>query len=186
MIIRSVVALILTGCAYGAVAAQPKTADVNVTNPELAVTVTNPDLAVSVANEVLVRTVEGAKSPFKSLGTLFMNDGDLNATPNLVTVPAGKQLVVTYATLAIALPAGQTVGFRINAANNLAFSAVHDLQTSPSGPLTIGGLNTVVASAPVAMILTAGEVLSCWALRSSTSGTASGRCSVSGYYIDAP
>lgn len=150
------------------------TGDINITN--------TPD--VNVANTV--RVSDGPRQPFNRVETLSFQDGDTVTANDIFTVPDDKQLVVTYASEAITLPGGQKVNFRVNVSSGGSFVAIHQLVPVLSGPLVGGGSPAFVASEPVNFYVSAGQVLSCSAVRDSSAGFASGRCSVSGYLVDVP
>ena len=153
--------------------------NVNVVNAPLPVTGT-----VAVGNTVLVS--EAPRQPFNHIQNIAIDDGDRVVLSDFFIVPDGKQLVVTYASAIMGLPEGQKITFRINVRSGSQFEAIHELVPFAAGPIVQGGPGAFVASGPVNLYVSSGEVLGCSALRDSSAGFVFGRCNVSGYLVDAP
>ena len=143
---------------------------------------------VGVTGEVVVsnvlHVVEAARQPFGRSEQFTIEDGAALGFVDIVTVPAGKQLVVTHASINLA--EGARVGFKVQAVGNGVVFAAHSLVPMPSGPVAIGGPNNIVASQSLNMIVPAGVELFCSAVRDDIAGDAVGRCSISGYFVDVP
>lgn len=186
-LIRSITATAL------AVASLAAYAGPSVKPPPVAVTVINPVLPVEVRNAdpipvTVVATAESdARIPFNEITTLDLNEPQTVESDVIYTVPEGKQLVVTYASAIIQLPAGQKASFRISGGNSLEYTAIHYLIAVLGGSVVGGGPDAWVGSGPISFILSAGQRLECGVIRSDSTGNAGvGRCSVSGYLVNVP
>jgi hypothetical protein len=145
--------------------------------------VNTPD--VNVINTV--RVFEQPKKPLNTDIQVSIPDGDTLDQSELFTVPDDKVLVVTAASASIGLPSGQHVNFRLDIENHDStfILAIHHLPLVPSGPLVVGGPNGFSTFEPVSMIVPSGQKVTCRVLRDSDSGSAFGRCGISGYLVDA-
>src|SRR5262245_46990839 len=141
---------------------------------------------VAVTGEVtignVVRIVEAARQPFNEHGLLSMPEGTVLSSVTIFTVPAGKQLVVTHAS--IRMLEGSRMTFIVQALVDGIAIIAHPLLPVTSGPFASGSPNTLVASQPLEMILRPGSELTCSVIRESDEGGISGVCNVSGYFED--
>ena len=147
--------------------------DVNVVNtPE-----------VNVVNTV--RVSEARREPFNAGVQLLFNPGQNSAAGDFPDVPAGKQLVVTYAS-AIAnlppLPAQQVGAVRIFIEKPDGTAIVHGL----APPAQTDTLARAVTGGPLNLYLDPGSRLSILAFRNSFDGSGSIVVSISGYLVDVP
>ncbi|MDQ3668380.1 MAG: hypothetical protein M3410_17755 [Acidobacteriota bacterium] len=143
---------------------------------------------VNVANTV--RVSDAPRQIFNSLVQVVLPDGSQAATEELVTVPPGKQLVVTYASAAIDLPNLPTeqkvVLLRIEADSTSPTKGfAHQLVPVATGSFLFA-LSHTAASEPLHMYLNPGTVLDFTIIRNSVVGIGQAQVSVSGYFVDAP
>ena len=157
--------------------------------PKPVVVVNTPATPVPVDGQVRVvnpvQVVQVAKTPVNEVINTTIADGEYSTSfVELFTVPEGKQLVVTHASAAMGGP--DAIAFRINVENVTAFLAIHDIAGIRSGPLVVGGQATWAMSLPMELYVPAGQAVTCSALRGTTTGSVTGRCSISGYLVDVP
>jgi hypothetical protein len=142
--------------------------------------VNTPD--VNVVNPVQV--VQVAKTPVNRIATMGIQDGEFFGSATAFTVPEGKQFVLTHASVASA--ESSRVGLRLEISNGGGFVAIHDVPATRSGALILGESEAWVASLATEIYVPAGQKVGCSVMREQSSGVASGRCTISGYVVDAP
>lgn len=160
----------LPGRGQGSSNNAPPPSDVNVVNPA-----TSP---------VLVRDVDRpAAQPYQDTLDLAMQFGEINGTGALDPVPAGKRLVVEYATARATLSAGQM------ATVTLVVGMIrYELPVIPQGTFgtSIFTRTLLAGSEPVRLYVNAGETLSVATERTEGDGGASVRVSISGHLVNVP
>jgi hypothetical protein len=148
----------------------PPPSDVNVVNPA-----TSP---------VLVRDVDRPTAqPYQDTVEITMSFDDTAGTGVLDPVPAGKRLVVEYATARATLTAGQM------AVVTLVLGTIrYELPVIPQGTFgtSIFARTLLAGSEPVRLYVNAGETLSVATERTEGDGGASVRVSISGHLVNVP
>lgn len=148
----------------------PPPSNVNVVNPA-----TNP---------VLVRDVDRpTEQPYRDTVEITMAFDDTGSTGALDPVPAGKCLVVEYATAHANLPAGQVAKVAL-----VVGMIRYELPFIPQGTWGFPpAVRTFLAgSEPVRLYVNAGETVSVATERSSGDGGAFVRVSISGHLVNVP
>jgi len=146
----------------------------------------------TVANPVRVRNVNDAIQPVQAQASCLV--GSLGCLPTIYTVPAGKRLVIEYASMRVCILPGQSATLSI--ATQVGDQAVfHYLNVTPpaAAPGTVAiGCNAGTPSSEVAVgqqvkiYADAGTGVVLTGSRNSTVGTASFQFSISGYLVDVP
>jgi len=156
----------------------PPPSDVNVVNTP-SVNVANP-----ATNPVLVRDVDRpTEQPYQDTVEITMSFDDTGGTGALDPVPAGKRLVVEYATARATLSAGQM------ATVTLVVGMIrYELPVIPQGTFgtSIFARTLLAGSEPVRLYVNAGETLSVATERTEGDGGASVRVSISGHLVTVP
>ena len=135
----------------------------------------NPQpLNVNVMNTPTVR--EASKQPFNDTIQSTIGDGAAAAAMTM-TVPAGKQLVVTYVSGDVNLLVGQTASFNLRAGGNSSDAVLHKLASDSVEP------TREVVNEAFQLYLNAGETLSLQVRRSDTVGVGAITFNVSGYLL---
>jgi hypothetical protein len=139
---------------------------------------------VNVVNSpLLVREVANpASEPFQAEVSFSIPDGSSSETFTLAVVPAGKRLVVEYATILAEVPSGK-MGARITTTAAGQYAA-HHLVLTEQGPLF--GTPAFVASQPMRVYADPGTGVTGIVIRSDTTGTFGGLMTISGYFVDIP
>jgi hypothetical protein len=148
----------------------PPPGDVNVVNPA-----TSP---------VLVRDVDRpTEQPYQDTAEITIPFDETGGTGALNPVPAGKRLVVEYATARANLPAGQMAKVTL-----VVGMIRYELPFIPQGTFGFSpALRTFLAgSEPVRLYVNAGETLSVATERSTGDGAAFVRVSISGHLVNVP
>lgn len=155
--------------------------------PGTSVLVGNP-----VTNPVRVRNVNDAIQPVQAQASCLITT--LGCLPTIYTVPAGKRLVIEYASMRVCILPGQSATLSI--ATQVGDQAVfHYLNGTPpaAGPGTFAiGCNSSLPSSEVAVgeqvkiYADAGTTVVLTGSRNSTTGSASFQFSISGYLVDVP
>jgi hypothetical protein len=134
------------------------------------------------AQSAPVPIVDAPKVAYESLLQLPFQDGDNSTGGDFVPVPAGKQLVVTFAS-GFAHVSATSASFRIlkvDLTNSTV--AIHQLN-----PVATGTVQGIVAGAPLNIVVNHGERLSGIIARNSLTGNdADNGMSISGYLVDVP
>jgi hypothetical protein len=166
----------------GNAVAAPATANVNVVNTPDVNVVNTPN--VNVANSTLsVRdAAHPAYQPFQAQAQFAIPTGDSAITFVIATVPAGKRLVIEYATVLAEAGAG-TLGARIQTTADGNFAA-HHLVLAGQGPLF--GVPAFTASQTMRVYADPNTAVTGIVNRSETTGTAGGQVSISGHLVDIP
>ncbi|MBZ5640154.1 MAG: hypothetical protein LAO51_15515 [Acidobacteriia bacterium] len=135
---------------------------------------------------VVGRIVDTPKQAFNRWDHLNFGNGERIAGLDIYTVPAGKQLVLTHASISMSPPVGQKPSFRIAVVLSGELLAAHDLAPVATGPLGAGGAPGWIGSGPLNIYVDAGGIVQCDSVRDTDTGAAFGFCNVSGYLVDAP
>jgi hypothetical protein len=146
----------------------------------------------TVGDPVRVRNVNDAIQPVQAQASCLVNA--LGCLPTIYTVPAGKRLVIEYASMRVCVLPGQSA--TLSVATQVGDQAVfHYLNVTPpaAAPGTFAiGCNSAVASSEVAVgqqvkiYADAGSGVVLTGTRNSTVGTASFQFSISGYLVNVP
>jgi hypothetical protein len=130
-----------------------------------------------------VRTFDGPRVAFESRLQLSFNDGDNQTGGDFDPVPAGKQLVVTFASGFAHVSTATSASFRIlKTGLSLSTVAIHQLK-----PVATGTVQGIVAGEPLQIIVNPGERLIGIIARNSLTGNdADNGMSISGYLVDLP
>lgn len=138
---------------------------------------------------VIVRDADNAGQPFRQSRLVAVNDGEPLGSFTYTTVPAGKRLVIEFASVLASIPTGQQLTeVRLSpGGNNTGRNdpVVHDLLFSKTTS-NVSGFDTFVASEEIRAYCEAGESPQIVVVRGAFSGAWSFRTSISGYYIDVP
>jgi hypothetical protein len=128
-----------------------------------------------------VRAFDAPKVPFESQLQLSFNDGESQTGGEFDPVPAGKQLVVTFASGFAHVSTATSASFRILKTGLTGSTvAVHQLK-----PVATGTVQGVVAGEPLQMVVNPGERLHGIIARNSLTGNdADNGMSISGYLVD--
>ena len=160
----------LSGRGQGSSNNAPPPSNINVINPA-----TNP---------VLVRDLDRpTEQPYRDTVAITMSFDDTGSTGGLDPVPAGKRLVVEYATAHANIPFGEMAQVAL-----VVGTIRYDLPFIPQG--TFGfppAVRTFLAgSEPMRLYVNAGEAVSVATERSSGDGAAFVRVSISGHLVNVP
>jgi hypothetical protein len=126
--------------------------------------------------------VNPANEPFQAEISFSIPDGSSSETFTLAVVPAGKRLVVEYATILAEVPSGK-MGARITTTAAGQYAA-HHLVLTEQGP--VYGTPTFVASQTMRVYADPGTGVTGIVVRSDTAGTFGGLMTISGYFVDVP
>ena len=145
----------------------------------------------TVGDPVRVRNVNDAIQPVQVSTTCLTST--LGCLPTIYTVPAGKRLVIEYASLGVCILPGQSATLNI-ATTTSGQSANHYLNGTPpaAGPGTAAiGCNSgpssfVATGQQVKIYADAGTGVVVTGDRNSTDGSANFHFSISGYLVDVP
>jgi hypothetical protein len=146
----------------------------------------------TVGDPVRVRNVNDANQPVQAQASCLTTA--LGCLPTIYTVPAGKRLVIEYASMRVCILPGQSATLEI-ATTVGGQSASHYLNGTPpaAGPGTVAiGCNSGTPSSEVAtgqqvrIYADAGTGVVVTGSRNGNVGTASFHFSISGYLVDVP
>jgi hypothetical protein len=128
-----------------------------------------------------VQTFDAPKVPYESRLQLLFQDGEHSTSAQFDAVPAGKQLVVTFASGFAHVSSATMASFRILKTNPSTI-AIHHLK-----PVATGTVHGIVAGEPLSLIVNPGEELTGFIARNSLTGNdADNGMSISGYLVDLP
>ncbi len=148
----------------------------------------------TVGNPVRVRNVNDAIQPVQAKASCTSPAGTIGCGPaNIYTVPAGKRLVIEYASMAACMLPGQTV--QSSVATNLGGAYVTHFLNTPqptAGPGSSAiGCNVAPSSLTAVgqqlrLYADAGTAVLAGADRTSNLGSSSFEFTISGYLVDVP
>jgi hypothetical protein len=140
-----------------------------------------------IEQPLTVRVIESPRQAFHHHFELVFGT-DLLAAETF-TVPAGKQLVLTYASASVRR-VGVKVSFAIQVLSGTGFvRATHQLVPAAAGPVIVsvgGPQEAIVASEPLHLYVDAGQTVVGRAIRDDSGGLLNGDIDVSGYLVDVP
>jgi len=139
----------------------------------------------NAANDpVLVRDVENpARQPFQQSVSLNLGNDEPFAI-GFIFVPAGKRLVIEYASADAQMASDQRVKISIRTTLNI-FPKIHFLVMHYQG--TFSGFDTLVAGQEVRLYADPGTSVAVQVVRLATSGSGlTATVAISGYFVDVP
>jgi len=157
--------------------ADPKVIVVNTTNNPVPV-----QLASGSNAPVIVRAVDSpAPQPFQTRTNITLAAGVFGALPSLFTVPAGKRLVLEFASTSVFMPSGQPIRILHVGINN---PSVANADIYPTFRLTASGDDIYSGSQLIRLYVEPGQEVLVDFERPTTTGTASANVTLSGYFVD--
>lgn len=137
---------------------------------------------VNVVNTPSVRDTDNpARQPVQAQAACQANNV-IGCLPIIYTVPAGKRLVIEFASMNANLPAGQTAQLAIQTSAGGETVNHHFPLTPPAVPFQ--GQGAAAAGQQVRLYADAGTVVTVQGTRNIATGTAFFNFSISGYLVD--
>jgi hypothetical protein len=137
-------------------------------------------IANTAANPVPVRDVDNGQQPVIVQGAFGIGTGQFNGSGSLLTVPAGKRLVIETVSIFFGIPQGQFL-------EQLALGAgFHSFQLTPPRKGTSTGTDYYGGTFAFRTYFDPGAKVTVSAVRSANSGSTIINVTMSGYYINVP
>ncbi len=146
----------------------------------LAQNVASVIVANTAANPVPVRDVDNGQQPVIVAGSFAIATGQNSASRLLLTVPAGKRLVVETVSISLDIPQGQFLEKLTLTGNHHAF------ELAPTRLGTNAGVDWYGGTFAFRTYVDPGAEVIVFGYRNVTSGTTVISAVMSGYYIDVP